>query len=30
MAIEAKVTLEVAGPLGVTLHDRGMKHTDEI
>jgi putative ABC transport system substrate-binding protein len=30
MAIEAKATFDVAGPLGVTLQDRGIKHTDEI
>ena len=30
MAIEAKATLEVAGPLGVTLQDRGVQDPSEL
>ena len=30
MALEAKATQEVAGPLGVTLQDRGVKDPDEL
>ena len=30
MALEAKATHEVAGPLGVTLQDRGVKDSNEI
>jgi len=30
MALEAKATLEVAGPLGVALQDRGMKDPSEL
>jgi putative ABC transport system substrate-binding protein len=30
MGIEAKATFEAAGPLGVTLEDRGVKDPDEI
>src|SRR5438093_12706649 len=30
MALEAKATQEVAGPLGVTLQDRGVKDPNEL
>jgi len=30
MAVEAKATQEAAGPLGVTLQDRGVKDTSEM
>jgi hypothetical protein len=30
MGLEAKATQEVAGPLGVTLQDRGVKGPDEL
>src|SRR6266568_5153167 len=30
MALEAKATQEVAGPLGVTLQDRGVKDSNEL
>ena len=30
MALEAKATEEVAGPLGVALQDRGVKNPNEL
>ena len=30
MALEAKATQEVAGPLGVALQDRGVKDPNEL